>query len=180
MHDLVHPPCLCTVINLIKYTCISVHSLRCYSDIVTHFTVCPSHYRRWQQCLAWAHLCPRERTSSARRGWTWWGSCSWCPWSPCSPCWCGVMGAGNNKAVEKLTHNVCRVHRVASEPVSIIFIYFLRRASPALLSAQPGYGPWLGLGIVLLAAAHDDVLFRNLYNSLEKLHEDQTWFNTIL
>ena len=43
-----------------------------------------------------------------------------------------VMGAGNNKAVEKLTHNVCRVHRVAPEPVSMIFIYFLRRASPAL------------------------------------------------
>ena len=50
--------------------------------------------------------------------------------------------AGNNKAVEKLTHNVCRVHRVASEPVSIISIYFLRRASPALpsLATDLGWG----------------------------------------
>ena len=56
-----------------------------------------------------------------------------------------VMGAGNNKAVEKLTHNVCRVHRVAPEPVSMIFIYFLRRASPALpslatVAADLGWG----------------------------------------
>ena len=53
-----------------------------------------------------------------------------------------VMGAGN-KAVEKLTHNVCRVHRVAPEPVSMIFIYFLRRASPAL----PGLATDLGWGL---------------------------------
>ena len=85
-----------------------------------------------------------------------------------------VMGAGNNKAVEKLTHNVCRVHRVAPEPVSMIFIYFLRRASPAL----PNCPAWLRTLVgawhstALLAAAHHDVLFRNLYNSLEKLHQD--------